>query len=719
MRGRRRVTAVVAGVVSVALCLGALWWTYDALQRVKLADSDTAGVLSTGLAAVAVVLAVWAWLRPPRGQRDPEVITAELADAVVNREAAQYRKLLGSGVAVPTGRINLTYSASALRVDGIEHTGTLEDVSADYRQLKPGRMVITGAPLVGTAHEADAGTGKSLLALVLLLDLAKDRQEKDPVPIWLSASSWPGSDIRQWLRAHLVEVFNMSSSEAALIVKANLVVPIIDGLDEMQSESAPGYTSRAATLLRALERYEWGGEACPAVVTCRHYEYSELIAAESQLQIAAHIRLDRVDAARARDYLVKRVAATSQGQARWRAVLDALDEVASAGESDSVSAASLALARDLNTPWRLTLAVIVFQEPAPGRDPSELLSLAADGTLYKYLLDRFVPAAVAAPYHGTEQALEYAEDGASSPSWSSKETWRYLAVLAAYLASNARLESATVHRVNRSLSGSDLVLHNLWPLAGTRRVRFVDRILTTLVPLPAIVALLFPHKSGFNFKPIEVVVVTLVALVSVHLIKARAWPQPFRIHFGRLRTRRVRHKFLGTLLLGFGMALVVGVGAGALFGIVHGIVAGMATVFVNGVLEAIQSELVVRPGESVTDPREFVRGDVATWLFYSSGFGFFTGIVTGILSGQLIDMIMASVAGFAFGLYLGLIGGAGRSTIRYLAFLVCVRGQLPWRLGYFLHDCSQLRILRVAGACWQFRHRELQDHLAANLEPPL
>jgi hypothetical protein len=42
-----------------------------------------------------------------------------------------------------------------------------------------------------------------------------------------------------------------------------------------------------------------------------------------------------------------------------------------------------------------------------------------------------------------------------------------------------------------------------------------------------------------------------------------------------------------------------------------------------------------------------------------------------------------------------------------------LRGRLPWRLVRFLADAHEQRgVLRQAGAAYQFRHVELQRHLA-------
>jgi len=72
--------------------------------------------------------------------------------------------------------------------------------------------------------------------------------------------------------------------------------------------------------------------------------------------------------------------------------------------------------------------------------------------------------------------------------------------------------------------------------------------------------------------------------------------------------------------------------------------------------------------------------------------------------------------GLLIGMLVGLVVGPMREpawvgfvvTSRWLAF----RGQLPWNVMRFLDDAHRLGLLRTAGAVYQFRHAELQDHLA-------
>ncbi len=44
--------------------------------------------------------------------------------------------------------------------------------------------------------------------------------------------------------------------------------------------------------------------------------------------------------------------------------------------------------------------------------------------------------------------------------------------------------------------------------------------------------------------------------------------------------------------------------------------------------------------------------------------------------------------------------------------LRAAQGRLPWRVMVFLDDAYRLGLLRVVGPVYQFRHAELQDHLA-------
>ncbi|MFF3246238.1 hypothetical protein ACFYWY_21465 [Streptomyces sp. NPDC002870] len=68
----------------------------------------------------------------------------------------------------------------------------------------------------------------------------------------------PGGEIRDWLHSYLTGTYHLSSRDVALLLTEELVLPVIYGLDEMDLDTDPGYTSRAAGLLHAVERFETG-----------------------------------------------------------------------------------------------------------------------------------------------------------------------------------------------------------------------------------------------------------------------------------------------------------------------------------------------------------------------------------------------------------------------------------------------------------------------------
>ncbi|GAA4102424.1 hypothetical protein GCM10022214_80410 [Actinomadura miaoliensis] len=67
-----------------------------------------------------------------------------------------------------------------------------------------------------------------------------------------------------------------------------------------------------------------------------------------------------------------------------------------------------------------------------------------------------------------------------------------------------------------------------------------------------------------------------------------------------------------------------------------------------------------------------------------------------------------------------MLGSAGHRA--WLAYLVATwrlarAGLLPRRLMPFMDDCHRLGLLRAVGPIYQFRHAELQDHLATTYRP--
>jgi NACHT domain len=204
----------------------------------------------------------------------------------------------------PVASHNAQFAASA---------GHLEQVVSYYRALRPGRLVITGVP----------GAGKTVLAVELILGLVEARAPQDPVPVRLSAASWDTSHpVEAWLTGHLVQTYQLPPATAAALVAARLVLPVIDGLDEMDPDPQPGYNSRAAQALQALNSYQTDRAKADLVLTCRSGQYQALEAMQVWAEDAAQVQINPIPVAKAHQFIHRRV----NDPGRWQKVLDTIDE---------------------------------------------------------------------------------------------------------------------------------------------------------------------------------------------------------------------------------------------------------------------------------------------------------------------------------------------------------------------------------------------------------
>jgi hypothetical protein len=594
------------------LCLAAVVWTAGAL-RVESGDTEDSAGLLVGLASVGLAVGgLWAAVRALREQRTATVIAEELARGVLATEGDQYRQLLGGDRQALNSSIDLRLVQVAVPggppADD-ERVGapgsSLSRVTAYYRSLVPRRLVVTG---VAADDSSDAGTGKTVLAVALIIGLARDRASDEPVPVRLSASSWPGGSVRDWLVSHLTSVFDLPRREARAVVDAHLVLPVIDGLDEMDAGPHLGYASRAAKLLRVLEDFEREGRKAPVVVTCRRPHYEALIAIDAQLQGATRLEIARVNVERIVTYLRRRIGYSTRNLDRWQPLLDAV----------AAPSPPPGLVASLDTPWRLTLAAVVYEERDPDsgaflRAPKDLVRLAEGGELRGHLLDRYIKAAVNAPPDDAEQKPR--RHTRPDP----EAVWRHLAVLAAYLQGNTATPPRTV--ASRPLSGTDIVLHELWPLAGARRARAVNGLLVLLVGVISYLLLLLPGRvnrevDGAVAQGLALTVVTCAAAYGV------AWPQPARLSPRALATP--------SGLKGTVTAAVV---AGTFGGVMAGLYYNGPDRATSGTAPYLTWEVVYWPAvpgwlgfgfllyltlsvrnHSASDPRSALRGDLSACL---------------------------------------------------------------------------------------------------------
>lgn len=672
------------------LLVVAVVFAWMGLKDAGWGDVDPASLMVSALSLAVSIWSGWQTVRATQiTDTDVDLWAQKLEAAIVTAETAQRGQLLGrqdrtidvAFILTPAPGHNASHAASE---------ATMTNVAGYFRKLRPQRLVITG----------DAGSGKTVLAVELILGLLTDddRRPDDPIPVRLPAAAWDAqTSVEDWLAAHLVRTFNLSKVTARALLRADRVLPVIDGLDEMDAEPEPGYGSRAGGALRALNAYQRGRGKARLVLTCRATVYDALIADDTWAQDAARVTLSGVTADQAWTF-IEAVAGAHQ-RTRWQPVLDALTQPGHP------------LAEALATPWRLTLAVTVYQQRSDTgaylRDPAELAHLAGQaGTttgpdqIRDHLLSLFIPATIVATTPPGAQTR-----------YRPGHVHKWLAVLARYLDTNMLRPPLD----GRTLSSTDLVLHELWPLAGNRSrvlglgvIAFITAVTAVMVPMLALAI----GPDGITISAIAAIGLggggSLIAWLEV-------WPRLTHIDLTQMKSPTA-------IIAGYVVCPMFGLWGGATNG--NG-VAGLTAGLLIGLLLSLAGSLMIPGHKPVPTPRDIVRDSLASGSAFLLLLGLSVGLVAGIgseLSPGGLDGIeaaaTASPTALAFGLYVVAIGGPGNAGLRYLLLMLCMTRRLPWKLARFLHWCyTDTGLIRIAGIAYQFRHRELQEYLIRHPQP--
>jgi hypothetical protein len=585
--------------------------------------------------------------------------------------------------------------------DGVWATGAAQlaergGISEVLARIPTRRLVVVG----------EAGAGKTMLLIGLVLDLLARRGPGGPVPMLFSLASWNPAEqgLRGWLAAEIAvdhpalaapaSAGAEGESWASALLEHQLILPVLDGLDELPQAL---WGAAVSCISEAL----YPGEA--VVVSSRTAAYKAAALPEqgapARIRGAAVLALRPVDGASASKYLLDGTA----DKDRWVRVLEVLGTSAPVGRA-LAAPLMLALAREIYSP-------VPGVPPAAVPEPAELFSaaLATKEKVEQHLLDAFIPAA-----YRTSRS----RPGGRRRTWTAAQAEPWLVFLARHL--------------EHTMASTSLAW---WQLeqAVPRTVSKVAGLAAAAVGLAVTFAVTAGSSAGVVARLASAVAVALPAGLAIYVLGRYAQKPLTGInwslgHIARLvkqpragAPRRRVGMFVALAAVTFPVgavltALVFGLAAEPVW-----LIVGLAGLGVHGVYGDLS--LVATPRALLMRERRnsLVLGIIA--IVYGIVLGLVLGIACGraarALFGAADGPFLGACAGIAFAiafsLGLGMIGTAwsrGRTTSPLLAF----RGRLPWRLMTFLDDAHHRGVLHQAGAVYQFRHRELQRQLAGSAE---
>ena len=91
------------------------------------------------------------------------------------------------------------------------------------------------------------------------------------------------------------------------------------------------------------------------------------------------------------------------------------------------------------------------------------------------------------------------------------------------------------------------------------------------------------------------------------------------------------------------------------------------------------------------------------------------GLASGLVSGLAVGLAFGLAFGLAVGLAVGLAGGLTKGSVPKVGlteYVLAVTGAGRVKFMKVLEDAHRRQVLRQAGAVYQFRHADLQEHLA-------
>ncbi|MEV4156871.1 hypothetical protein AB0J48_28005 [Nocardia salmonicida] len=614
--------------------------------------------------------------------------------AAVDQAEQQVQQELRAG---PGASMSVKYTAAAHpQLEGGIDSAEVDEIATYFDLLEPPRrLVVLGDP----------GAGKTVAATYLVRGLIQRRSEllavtrraAEPVPVRVNTAGWDGGqEFSAWLVARLQVDYQLPGNAAAKMVKGGMILPVLDGLDEMDDSTTGG--KRARALLDRLNERNWAHR--PVVVLCRTTEFDHLAQAcdDNGLHGAATVTLEPLSPGQPADYLTRYQHRIGAKHPTWDQITTHLRE-----HTDTPLAATL------RNPWMLGLTAAALH--GTPQNAAALLDCPTPDAVREALFAAQIPAAIS----GTDDIEKFRD-------YTSDNVEKWLQMLARHLE----------QRRGVGRNGTAIRLDEIWEIAGTTRTRVLYGLAVALVLTGLAAGLSFGLAAdpavglAFGFE-IGLLVGLMTGLKRFPSANRVTWKVPTRKRW----PLGLKAGLTTGLAVGLPLGLIVGVVIKSLSGFMtepnSGLTVGLKAGFMVllPVWLAVGLALGLSTGLTTTAEDQLAMGTDGRWLIRNDlQSALFHGVVFGLVFGLLVWFGYGLAAGLAAGLTVGLAAGlrAGRVSGRFfLAILLFkITAAFPDRPAIFLDWARDSGLLRVNATAYQFRHQSYQQwllHLPDAAEP--